>query len=405
MDADKKTEDVDVLSNKLDEVGRKFTTEIEASAEELRAENKELAERLTKAEEKILLIPRGPDNADAAPEPIMITKLCRGIALERFGKGADAWADAGYERDILTECRNTRASTMIVGQDTLGGYFVDSQYLPQNFIDLLRSKTVLAELGITQMNGLVGAPVQVPKQSGASTAYYTGEITAPTASNPTAALASMYPKALRGLVTVSKLSIMLANPSMESFVQNDMAAVIARRRELGVIQGTDADYEPLGLVNTADIGSNSIAGVPSDLDDFEDMVYEVEAENALNGRLAWLMNPREWHTLRIMKDGTGRYLLARSQDGSTAKMLHGYPVVTSTAVPITLGSASDRGRVIFGDWTQLVDGEWAGMTFDMNDKADSYWSLGIVGIMVGLFHDAMVRQPKAFVVDNTLESA
>ena len=388
------------VASKIDEVGRSLSAEVKTAADTLRAENDELKKRMEALETRARSLVGAGTGGDA-PRPVSITRLCRGIALERMGR-PNPWGESGYEREILTEVQSR--ATMIAGTDTLGGYFVPTEYLPQEFIDLLRAKTVLTGLGVTTMPGLVGAPVQVPRQTGATTAYYTGEITAPTASNPTAGLASMYPKALRGLCTVSKLSIMLSNPAMETFVQNDMAAVVARRRELGVLQGDGSDYEPLGLVNTSGINTSTINAVPTDLDDFEDMVYAIEADNADQGRLGWLMNPREWHTLRTLKDGTGRYLLQRTQDGSTPKMLHGYPVATTTAVPITLGTTADRGRVIFGDWSQLVDGEWAGMTFDMNDRGDAYWSLGIVGMLVTLWHDVMVRQPTAFVVDNTLDS-
>ncbi len=377
--------------------------ERDATITALATANVESEKRIKALEDKLATRLRGPEaGGTERPKPISIARMCLGVAAERMGQ-SDPWQHSGYEREILAECK-TR-STLISGQDSLGGYMVQEQFLPQEFIDLLRSKLVLTQLGIRTVPGLVGAPVRLNKQTGSATAYYVGETSAPTASNPTFGMHSMYPKGLKGLVVMSKLQAMLATPAFESYVMNELTKAMAERRELAILQGVGSENEPLGLVNTANVGSSSISAIPTDLDDYQAMVYTVEAANADSGRLGWLMNPREWNTLRTLKTGTGNYLLPRAADGSTPKMLHGYPVVTTTAVPITLGDSGAAGRVIFGDWSQIVDGEWQGITFDVSDKNSTYWAEGLLGVLVQLYHDVMVRQPTAFVVDDTVLAA
>jgi HK97 family phage major capsid protein len=330
--------------------------------------------------------------------PVNIARLVCAIVNERRHLDSDPWKDAGYEREVVMNAR----STMVAGTDSLGGYVVPQQYLPQEFVDSLWARTVLAELGVRRMPGLVGAPVLVPKKTGNATAYYAAEGSAPTGSNPTVGMLTMYPRKLSGLVVLSKLMLQLSAPAADQMIRDDLARVIALRRELAVLQGTGGDHEPRGLVNTSGVGSSAIDAAITDLDDLEAMVYTIESANADKGSLAWLMNPREWSNLRTMKDGTGRYLLSRAPDGSTPKMLHGYPVLTTTQVPITLGTTADRGRVIFGNWADLVDGEWGGVSFDMSDQSNAWWEQGLVGVLATLLHDVAVRQPSSFVVDNTV---
>lgn len=398
----------DVLSERIATVEEQMTPlgeRITAAEQQSSANSQtiaEVAQRTTAIEEHVRTrITRGPEPSADKPQPISILRLVRAMALERAPSGerpSEPWKEAGYEREITMHAR----TSMIAGTDSLGGYIVPTQYLPQEFIDALWSRTVLAQLGVRRLPGLVGAPAEIPRKTASATAYYAGEASAPTESNLTFGLARMYPKKLAALCSLSKMLVLLSSPAAESIIREDMTRVLNLRRELGVLQGAGGANEPLGLVNTSGIGSSSIDATPANLDGLAAMVYTVEAANADQGSLAWLMHPREWNTIRLLKDTTGRYLLSRAPDGATPRMLHGYPVVTTTQMPITLGAGGDRGRIIFGNWMDLIDGEWGGVSFDMTPYYSTHWAAGLVAVMTTLLHDVLVRQPASFVVDNTI---
>ena len=69
--------------------------------------------------------------------------------------------------------------------------------------------------------------------------------------------------------------------------------------------------------------------------------------------LKWVMTPREFVTLRKLKDGDGRYMLTPDPTQDGVFRLFGAPVVVSGRVPDTGGSSS-TGRAALVDFSQIA---------------------------------------------------
>ena len=67
-----------------------------------------------------------------------------------------------------------RESGIALRSDTAGGYLVGTDHLAAEFVELLRNRTLLVQLGGRVLSGLRGN-VDIPTQTGAATAYWLGE--------------------------------------------------------------------------------------------------------------------------------------------------------------------------------------------------------------------------------------
>ena len=92
-----------------------------------------------------------------------------------------------------------------------------------------------------------------------------------------------------------------------------------------------------------------------------------------------------------MKDSTvgAEYLL-------TGGRVAGVPAHVTNQLDAKSGTP-DKGRMILGDFTQLVIGEWGATEILANPYAAGYYEAGAVQLRILHTMDAAVRHPKAFV--------
>lgn len=109
------------------------------------------------------------------------------------------------------------------------------------FIELLRNKTAVSELGARPLTGLQ-APVEFAKQTGAMTAYWVGENPAAdvTSSDVALGLVLLSPKTLQATTAYSRQLLVQASMDVEAMVRADLAAVHARAIDRAAIHGLGA---------------------------------------------------------------------------------------------------------------------------------------------------------------------
>ena len=108
------------------------------------------------------------------------------------------------------------------------GSLVATEYLGGSFIELLRNRMLLTQLGVGTMSGLVGNVV-IPRQTGASTAYWLAEGAAVTASAQAFAQLAATPRRLAVQTSYSKQLLAQSSLDAEALVRDDQTRVIARR--------------------------------------------------------------------------------------------------------------------------------------------------------------------------------
>lgn len=273
---------------------------------------------------------------------------------------------------------------LTVGSASAGGNLVGTDLQAASFIDILRAKSRAAQLGMTMLTGLVGN-VAVPKLTGSATAYWlTNEATAITESGATFGQLALAPKTLGAYTELSRLLMLQATPAAEALVMNDFAKVLALAIDLAVFEGSAASGQPTGISQTASIGS--VTGTSLDLAKAIEFQTDLATANALADNCAYITTPAVAGLLK----GRARIASTDSQtlwsgsvlDGS----IEGFKATTSTQ----LTAAS----MIFGDFTQVVLGEWGMLEIALNPYAQ--FSTAITGIRAIQSVDVGVRQAAAF---------
>lgn len=278
-----------------------------------------------------------------------------------------------------------------------GAIFVVAE-LP--FIELLRNKLVIKALGATFLTGLQGK-VAIPRQNAASTAYWVAEGVAVTASNPTLDQVPLTDKTLGGLVNISRKFLYQSSVDAEMFVKNDLAQVLAIELDRAAINGSGSGAVPLGVLQNSTIQTNSAGlqgGTNGAIPSFPQLVgmeSQVAGFNADRGSLKYLTSPALRGTLKttVKNAGTG-YPIFLAEDNE----VNGHPLMVTSNVPTnqTKGTATNCSAIIFGNWEDLLVGQWGGIDTVVNPYTNQ--ASGAVTISMMMEADVAVRHPESFAI-------
>jgi len=261
--------------------------------------------------------------------------------------------------DVMTEKRDYEKRDLTVGTSSAGGYLVATELRPQDFIELLRNRMMVRQMGATVLSGLQGN-VAFPKQSAAGTAYWLAEAGSITESQQTLAQVTLSPKTVGAMTDYSRQLLLQSSIAVENFVRNDLSKIIALAIDLAAIHGSGASNQPTGIVATSGIGS--VAGGTDGLAPAWSHIVGLETAvanaNADVGTLGYLTNSRTRGKLKVTEKASST---AQFIWGDGAQPLNGYKAGVSNQVSNTLVKGSSGAvcsAILFGDWSQLLIGEW-----------------------------------------------
>ena len=265
---------------------------------------------------------------------------------------------------------------------------VPDDYRPQDFIGLLRNSLIVKQLGARVLTGLRGDTV-LPKQTGASTAYWIAEGDALTESNTSYSSVRLEPKHVGALTALSRQLVQQSNPAIEQLVRDDFSQVVSLAVDKALLHGTAAAKQPVGILNVAGIQTGSLATL--DWDAILALLEKLALENITPN--AAIMHAKVATKLQgTLKDSVAgaEYLM---QGGKLADL----PAYSTNQLDAKTGTPA-TGRLILGDFTQLVIGEWGATEILANPYAAGYYEKGDIQLRILHTMDAVVRHPKAFVV-------
>lgn len=330
------------------------------------------------------------------------------------------WSKAGFEREVsqtlakrsgrettgffmpsdITMQRDTTPGYM-VGQATQGGNLVATELRTGSFIDLLRAKAMVTRMGATVISGLVGN-VEIPRQTGASTTYWLAEKGDPTESNATFDKVSLKPKTIGALSSVSRNLLLQSSMNVEAFVRNELAVSLALGIDLAALCGTGTNNQPTGIANMSGIctvegGTN---GGSLTFDKLIDMETQVATANADVTNMYYLCNAATIGFLKKIKNTSGDYIwkpITEAVRNGFPGEVNGYAVGRSNQVRSGLekGTSNNCHEIYFGNWADLLIGEWGFLEIDVNRYGDA-WKSGGVEIRALQTIDIAVRHPKSF---------
>lgn len=310
------------------------------------------------------------------------------------------WTNAGFEREChqailkragIAEAPNNgfyvpyeiQQRDMTATTGGAGGYVVATDNLAGSFIDLLRNRAVVAQLGATMMTGLVGN-VTIPKQTAAATAYWlTNEATAITESQMTLGQLALSPKNVGAYTELSRQLMLQSSPAADALVMNDLARVLALAIDLAALEGSGASGQPTGISQTAGIGS--VTGTSIDYAKVLEFQTDVAGGNALAANCAYVTTPAVASLLkqRVAFSSTASPLW---EGGILDGNLQGFRAVATNSVT--------AASMVFGDFSQVVIGEWGMLELALNPYAN--FAAAISGIRAIQTVDIGIRQAGAF---------
>ena len=310
------------------------------------------------------------------------------------------WTNAGFEREChqailkragIAEAPNNgfyvpyeiQQRDMTATTGNAGGYVVATDNLAGSFIDLLRNRAVVAQLGATMMTGLVGN-VTIPKQTAAATAYWlTNEATAITESQMTLGQLALSPKNVGAYTELSRQLMLQSSPAADALVMNDLARVLALAIDLAALEGSGASGQPTGISQTAGIGS--VTGTSIDYAKVLEFQTDVAGGNALAANCAYVTTPAVAALLkqRVAFSSTASPLW---EGGILDGNMQGFRAVATNSVT--------AASMVFGDFSQVVIGEWGMLELALNPYAN--FAAAISGIRAIQTVDIGIRQAGAF---------
>lgn len=263
-----------------------------------------------------------------------------------------------------------------------GGYLVETVNDAASFIELLRNRTVVGELGATILSGLKGN-ITIPKQTAAGTAYWlSNETTSATESNQTIGQLAMSPKTVGAYTEYSRQLMLQSAPAIDMLIMNDLARVLAIAVDLAALEGNGSGA-PVGIANTSGIGS--VTGTSLAYEDILEFQTDVAAANALAANCAYVTTPAV-ASLLAQRQKFSNTDTPLWEGGLIDGRVSGFRGVATNQVT--------AASMIFGDFAQVIIGEWGTLELAVNPVAG--FAAGIVGIRAFQTVDVGIRYAGAF---------
>ena len=245
-----------------------------------------------------------------------------------------------------------------------------------DILEPLRAKNVLVAAGakfITNLQGNVQVPVMSATQVG-----WKGEIAPADDGSGAFTSVTLSPKRLTGKFPVSLELLAQDTLGVENMIRQDIVNAINEKLEATILGAGAGDLNtPAGLFSGyAD--TNAIV----DFGDIADLEAKVEEKNVY-GDCKYIVSPKAKAKLRSTIKGTANVGMIM-ENGA----IDGTEALATSNVP--------AGKMLYGDFSNLVIGQWDSVILDVVRDTDSLAN-GCVTIVVNAYFDAKVAREGAIV--------
>lgn len=368
------TEKADGLVELIKTEARKFTEPEEAEFRQITVNISTLTNEIALAEVRTVSEPQ-----IIVTEPIKKTEP---KMEERFNLLKEIQKRAtGEERSNLVVQIEERAN-ILAGTATAGQEVVTEQKMA--LLEPLRSALVTVQAGATLLTGLQG-DVSIPVYGGTS-ALWKGEVVTAVDGGGAFSEVTLSPKRLTAFINVSKQFLLQDTLGAEALLMRDIVAAISGKLEATIfgVENVSAT-QPLGLFYTAPTGAIGTATWAN----MVAMETAVDTSNALTGNLKYITNSGGRGVLKstVKAANTGIYLCQNNE-------VNGYPLLATNHVASALQTGTNEFGIVFGNWADLVIGQWGG--FDITVDPYTAAKTGQVIITINAYFDAKVRRAESF---------
>jgi HK97 family phage major capsid protein len=282
---------------------------------------------------------------------------------------------------------------------TAGAGAIQTTVDAANWIEILRNRMVLKQLGVTFIGDLVGN-LALPKQTAQANAYWVSDGNAPTAGAPAIGQVVFTPKICGGYTDLSRNFLKQSSLDAEMFARTDLAKSVAHELDRVGLNGSGANAQPLGILQNSNVtvvplGTNGGAPTWTSIVGLEAAVAE---KNADIGPGAYVASPGVRGTMKVTPKTSAGYPVFLWED----EEVNGYPALATNAMPnnLTKGYGTGLGSIIFGIWETLCIGMWGGLDVLVDPYTGS--SAGTVRIVTLADVDVELRYNEAFAVSTDI---
>lgn len=355
---------------------------------------------------RAVLVPTGSALLPDAALGAEIRDMTR-AAGEKYDPDEARWAyarAAGYDKKALSAGAFTAGGSLAAGTQ------------PFEFIDVQRNYEVFANAGAREVPLNERGGFSVPRLSGSATAYWMGESSTVTDSQPTTGSLELQAKKIGALVTVNNTLLKLGGPSADYFVRHDMARAAALKADLAMLEGAGGT-QIRGVITYSGIGQHTAGVTATNGDTFQtDDVAKMEAKlpDGADATVAWVMRKSLFAALMNRRadavtaaDGKGAYLFRDSSTrGGLPRELRGTPVIRSNQVSgaRTKGSGTTLTYALLGHFSDWLIGRLGVMEF-IAGHGDTTLANDQTLLLGTQYIDAGPRNPASFVLCDQLLQA
>lgn len=279
-------------------------------------------------------------------------------------------------QSLFNETRAAQTTTTAAG-------IVPEDFRADQFVGLLRNSMVVRSLGARVLPNLRG-DVTIPRQATTSTAQWLAEGDALTDSGMTFNSIGLKPKHVGAITELSRQLLQQSNPAIEQLVRDDFIQVVSLAVDKAMLHG-DGVKQPEGLL-TAATGTGTLATL-----DWQAVLKVLEGLALKNiTPNHWLTHPEVATVLRstLREAGLPGYLLEGGQ-------LAGLPVAVTRQLDKKAG-ATATGRMIVGDFSEMIVGTWGSVDILTNQFAEGPYSRGAVQVRILTTMNMVPRREDAF---------
>jgi HK97 family phage major capsid protein len=361
-DAETKKADLMARAKRVDEM-------VGAPAEDASVDQMNLETKMTSAHIAKFSHEKGADYAGA----VEIRKLMSQVGARKHGVSTLDMAKHLFPNDKRVQAV-VRAPVGIPETLTpgIGDVLVIEQQAQGELIDLLRNT-----LTYTRMPGMRSVPlpanrgsVRIPRTTGAISASWVEEGNSIPVSRPSMDTITISPYKL-GVVSLSTRELMeRSDPAFEQILRDQIVTGIAEAvdttfiSDLAATAGSPAGLFT-GLAPLAAAGTLPAAPTAAQVINFLNAFKLQSMLQNMGGRnFAWLMHPSTMVSLMSLRNALDGPLFPEL----TAGQLQGYPVISTTNVPVAMPVSGDK-IIAFIDATEIFFGLGSGIALATSDQA------------------------------------
>jgi HK97 family phage major capsid protein len=318
-----------------------------------------------------------------------------GLEAEMHQEAEKEHRDAGIGKaiegvavpSVIMRSMTATGQTTVAGDQ--GGTFIPTEL--RGLIEALRPRLVLAGLGANFIGGLQGN-IDWPTGSAvvASWATETGELSD---ASPSTGKMTISPKRVGAVAGYSRQLLLQSSPSVEAFILNEFYKAIAQAVEQVAIVGGGSN-QPKGILTAADVasvagGTNGAALSYANVVALETAVAQLNADL---GSLGYLTNSKvRGKAKTTLKDAN-----VSGHIWEPGNTMNGYNVGVTNLVPsnLTKGSGENLSAAIFGNFNDLIVGNWGGLDIVVDPYSQK--KKAQIEVVVNSFWDTLVVRKESF---------